>query len=232
MSRNDTSVGLGPYALRVRNWCLARLSVHAGLPPASDHLLGGLPASVGLVDAWQRLQRAHRSRRPWRSRRMLIGATGVSTLLLAVVAAQWLRAAPAPVWTPVTDSVRMSAEDKLWTSRDAGGAVVLSPAEMAAVVFRRADSLEARADSVLRVRGRLPNREHFAIAGAIAITRPGRGELRVAGSAAVVRFRVPSRVRALHIEQEGVDARRVSIPPSHRPRSVRARPGDSTRDSR
>jgi hypothetical protein len=83
-------------------------------------------------------------------------------------------------WLPVTDSVTTMLDAKL-----ADGAR-LSPAELAALIFRsprrraaRIEGLEARIDSLLWVRGRLREGSRFEFGGEVRVVRRGLAELRV-----------------------------------------------------
>jgi hypothetical protein len=135
----------------------------------------------------------------WRSFVLKSAAVAAAAVLGFVVGERWLRlpdagaqssaATATQAWVPVTDSVVVAAYAKL--SRivmdDAPAPPRLSAADMATVIFlsprRRhalVDSLEARVDSLLWIRGRLRGASRFELGGELAMLRRGVAELRVA----------------------------------------------------
>jgi hypothetical protein len=125
-------------------------------------------------------------------------AVAASALLGFVVGERWLPRANAQpstpsveqVWLPVTDSVVNALNAKLSRSmiiNDAPGRLALSAADMATLIFRSpggrqapVDSIEARIDSLLWIRGRLRGASRFELGGELRMLRRGLAELHVA----------------------------------------------------
>jgi hypothetical protein len=124
-------------------------------------------------------------------------AVAASALLGFVVGERWLPRANAQpntagvqqVWLPVTDSVVDALDAKLSRSmtNDPPGRLALSAADMATLIFRSpsgrpapVDSIEARIDSLLWIRGRLRGASRFELGGDLRMLRRGLGELHVA----------------------------------------------------
>jgi hypothetical protein len=187
----------------------------------------------------------------WRSPRVIKSAAiAASAVLGFVVGERWLPGAGAQssaaavdrVWLPVTDSVVHAVDAKLskMMINDASGRITLSAADMATMIFRSprrrqapVDSIEARIDSLLWIRGRLRGASRFEIGGDLRMLRRGVAELRVAhltidgvdaDSARVarlvigvrsrtaasdrIRFEVPGAVTELAVDDGSVRARR------------------------
>jgi hypothetical protein len=91
-------------------------------------------------------------------------------------------------WVPVTDSVVTALNVKLSSvaANETGAKLTLSAADMATLVFRSprrrqvpVDSIEARIDSVLWIRGRLRGGARFELGGDVRLSRRGVAEFRV-----------------------------------------------------
>ena len=133
----------------------------------------------------------------WQSGRLARAAAVVAAAVLGVFAGtRWLPRARAqssgevagPVWSTVTDSTRGAVNERFLMMANTGVRFKarLSAAEMAGVIFgsRRlrmlpVDSLSARLDSTLRVRGRIVGGPTFELSGDVHLLRRGVGELRV-----------------------------------------------------
>jgi len=132
----------------------------------------------------------------WRSRTIRISAIAAAGLLGFVVGDRWLPGAGAQsgslaaeqIWQPLTDSVVPALNDKLSRGAMRGGSVMvsLSAADLATLIFRSprrrqtpVDSIEARIDSLLWIRGRLRGGTRFELAGEVGIVRRGLAEFRV-----------------------------------------------------
>jgi len=264
-------------ALEIRNACLARLAVEAGLPAPTDADVSALDTGLSLEDAWARWQASHAVTMPVpvavpgkkrntvrRGRWIGIGvATAALVTFTAVLAAERYRAnvrdaggmvaiPAAERWTRVTATERATLANKLLTmaSSEMPVSISLSAGEFAALAFGpsqarqhvRIDSLDARIDSLLWVRGRLRGGSRFEMGARIVITRPGRAEVRAAqlsfdgvdrpaaefgAYTAVIQGRkippgrdgvwieLPAFVGALHVESGGatITNRRVHILP-------------------
>ena len=135
--------------------------------------------------------------RPWRSPRMYkTAAVAAAAILGFVVGDRWLPRADGQahettavrMWSSVTDSAAASVNAKLLAigDSDESDRVSLSATDVAALVFRSPrrrhvaiDSLEARIDSVVWIRGRLRGGSRFELAGDVRIVRRGLAELRI-----------------------------------------------------
>ena len=91
-------------------------------------------------------------------------------------------------WLPVTDSVVTALNVKLSNvaANETGTRLTLSAADMATLIFRSprrrqapVDSIEARIDSVLWIRGRLRGGSRFELGGDVRMSRRGVAEFRV-----------------------------------------------------
>jgi hypothetical protein len=204
---------LTPRSIRVRNRCLVALANARSLPAPTAHDLATMGDDVNLRDAWSRWASAHNAvprvvvsgshaAAPivwWRSRRVAWGILAASVLASAVVvgAQVWpldARAADQG-WMPVADSTLANANAVLLrlgqTSPGVSVSVPLSPADVAALVFRSAlrrrpalfTNVEARADSLLWVRGTLVGRDgdplRFELRGRLRVARTGTGALAI-----------------------------------------------------
>jgi hypothetical protein len=195
---------LAARARRLRNRCLASLAAGRALPVPGERDVAQLGDELGLGELWREWETMHtpaasssairlrpvaRWRSPQVEKPVLLALVAI---LGFVVGDRWLLPAQAePVvasvrvpWAPVTDSVAASLNGKLLSlgQTELAVPVVLSPAEAALLVFRRqlgVDSVEARIDTTLRVRGRLRDGKRFELAGDLRVARPGIGELRV-----------------------------------------------------
>jgi hypothetical protein len=199
---------LSPRALRVRNRCLAVLAARRSLPIPGEQDFASM-GDVTLEDAWSRWEKTHelaaplprgfelpaRPRSRWRTP-FAYKATGlvVAGLLGFVIGKQFLPAADAQSsagvvaqpWLAVTDSIVNAVNQTLYRARDARGPLSLSAADAAALIFRSArrhtvyiDSITARADSMLGIRGHLAGAAVFELRGALRIVRRGTAELQV-----------------------------------------------------
>ncbi len=89
-------------------------------------------------------------------------------------------------WLTVTDSIASAVNQTLYHARDARGPLTLSAADVAALIFRSprrhtvyVDSVTARADSMLSIRGHLADAAVFELRGALRLVRRGTAELQV-----------------------------------------------------
>jgi hypothetical protein len=132
----------------------------------------------------------------WRSPRIIksaaVAAAGLAGLLAGDlwrqrVGAQESIATVEQRWLPVNDSVAASVNRTILAAmRDRGAGVSLSAADLATMIFRSprrrsvpVDSLEARMDSLLWIRGRLRRGSRFELGGNVVMLRRGLAELRV-----------------------------------------------------
>lgn len=167
---------------------------------------------------------AAKVRARWRSPRLMKTAAVVAAGMLGVVVgglwrqrvgAQANAAAAEVRWLAVNDSVTQSLNARLIETvlRDPRSPVSLSAADLAALIFRSPrrrtvaiDSLEARIDSLLWIRGRLRRGPRFELGGDVRVLRRGIAELRV---------------RRLAIDGTATDSTMVSrLVAGPRPRSV------------
>ena len=134
----------------------------------------------------------------WQSARVARAAALVFAAVLGVLAGtRWLPRARAqssgevvgPVWSMVSDSTRGAVNERflMMSNTDVRFSARLSAAEMAGVIFRSrrfrmrpVDSLSARLDSTLHVRGRITGGPAFELSGDVQLVRRGVGELRIA----------------------------------------------------
>jgi hypothetical protein len=89
-------------------------------------------------------------------------------------------------WLAVTDSIASEVNQTLYHARDARGPLSITAADAAALIFRSprrhtvyVDSVTARADSMLDIRGRLAGAAVFELRGALRLVRRGTAELQV-----------------------------------------------------
>jgi hypothetical protein len=131
----------------------------------------------------------------WRPRLAKLTAIAAAGLLGFIVGERWLPGAGAQAgdlaaekqWLPVTDSVVTSLNAKLRAATNDGSArLTLSAADIATLIFRSprrrqtpVDSIEARIDSLLWIRGRLRGGSRFALGGRVHLARRGLAEFRV-----------------------------------------------------
>jgi len=133
----------------------------------------------------------------WQSGRLARAAMLVVAAIFGVLAGtRWLPRARAqssgevagPVWSMVSDSTRGVVNERflMMSNTDVRFSARLSASEMAGVIFgsRRlrmlpVDSLSARLDSTLHVRGRIRGGPPFELSGDIRLLRRGVGELHV-----------------------------------------------------
>ncbi len=132
----------------------------------------------------------------WRARLIKLSAVAAAAMLGFVVGDRWLPGAGAQsgdiaaekTWLPVTDSVVAALNVKLSSvaANDVGTRLTLSAADVAALIFRSprrrqtpVDSIEARIDSVLWIRGRLRGGSRFELGGDVRMSRRGVAEFRV-----------------------------------------------------
>jgi hypothetical protein len=167
----------------------------------------------------------------WRPRLIKISALAAAAVLGFVVGDRWLPGAAAQsgdiaaekAWLPVTDSVVAALNVKLSSvaASDVGARLTLTAADMAALVFRSprrrqapVDSVEARIDSVLWIRGRLRGGSRFELGGEVRMSRRGVAELLVehltiggvdADSARTARLVVGVRSRSTETERMRFD---------------------------
>jgi len=140
---------------------------------------------------------AKRAVSKWRPRLTKISAIAAAAVLGFVVGERWLPGAGAQsgdviaenVWVPVSDSVATALNVKLAraAANDSNASLTLSAADVATLIFRSprrrqtpVDSIEARIDSLLWIRGRLRGGSRFELGGGIHMSRRGLAEFRVA----------------------------------------------------
>ena len=89
-------------------------------------------------------------------------------------------------WLAVTDSIASAVNQSLYHARDARGPLDISAADAAALIFRSprrhtvyVDSVTARADSMLAIRGHIAGTAVFELRGALRLVRRGTAELQV-----------------------------------------------------
>jgi len=195
--------------VRVRNRCLTALAARRSLPVPTEADIAAIGDDVRLSEAWARLQTAatgkpaeaapppaKRGPAKWRPRLIKISAVAAAAMLGFVVGDRWLPGAGAQsgdiaaekAWLPVTDSVVAALNVKLASvaANDVGTRLTLSAADVAALIFRSprrrqtpVDSIEARIDSVLWIRGRLRGGSRFELGGDVRMSRRGVAEFRV-----------------------------------------------------
>lgn len=194
---------LTPRALRIRNRCLAILAARRALPIPSDAETAELGDGIGLDQAFGNWERRHtpptsvthvsaQAMAWWRSPRYARVSVGVSVLAIGVVLAfrglaTRAGAQPAPVqWLAVNDSVTAGARTKL-RRLSVGDSLALSANDVAAMLFDAApprrtktlDSLEARLDSTLEIRGRVHDAFRLELGGQLYLVRSRLVALRV-----------------------------------------------------
>ena len=241
---SDSRGRLSPRTVRVRNRCLAALASRRSLPAPTAAEMDALGDAVRLGEAWAQWQTGHtpangavegpapaakRAAAKWRPRLIKMSALAAAAVLGFVVGDRWLPGAAAQsgdiaaAWLPVTDSVVAALNVKLSSvaASDVSARVTLTAADMAALVFRSprrrqapVDSVEARIDSVLWIRGRLRGGSRFELGGEIRMSRRGVAELLVehltiggvdADSARTARLVVGVRARSTETERMRFD---------------------------
>jgi len=132
----------------------------------------------------------------WRPRLAKVTALAAAAVLGFVVGDRWLPGAGAQsgdiiaerLWVPVTDSVVAALNVKLSyaAANESDTKLPLSAADLATLIFRSprrrqtpVDSIEARIDSVLWIRGRLRGGSRFELGGDVRMSRRGLAEFRV-----------------------------------------------------
>jgi hypothetical protein len=199
---------LTPRAVRARNAWIRQLSRRLRVETPSASELEGLGEALSLREAFARFTNGRsamhlgpelpRAVGPRRRVRVL-GVSAVALLLLIViptrasVVAGDVGALPAGAvrerWTPVSDSLVAAVHEKLLRvgASEIRFPLSLSGAELAALVLRSPASrriavlaaVEARADSVLEVRGWLPGGRRVVLRADVRVRRRGAGEARV-----------------------------------------------------
>jgi hypothetical protein len=192
--RNESR--LAPRALRIRNRCLAILAARRALPIPTDAETAELGDEIGLDQAFGVWYRRHTPptaasavTTPWRrSNRYARVGVGVGVLAIVVVllvrglTATRAGAQPVPVrWLTVDDSVAAGVQTKLrrLAHTKPPTVVSLSAADVAALLFdapppyrtQPLDSLEARLDSALWLRGRVHGAFRFELGGRLRLVR-------------------------------------------------------------
>jgi hypothetical protein len=131
----------------------------------------------------------------WRSRMVKTSALAAAAALGFIVGDRWLPGAAAQsgdvlatkVWSPITDSVVAALDEKLTNaSAVSDPKLTLTAADLATLIFRSprrrqtpVDSIEARLDSLLWIRGRLRGGSRFELGGDVRLSRRGVAEFRV-----------------------------------------------------
>jgi len=196
---------LAPRARRIRNRCLQSLARLRELPVPGEQdvaqfgdelrlrdimgkweVLNTPPSAAPVIKPPPSILLRPRWRSPALQRVVLVVLVGVLGFVLGdqvLPPAQAAVASSLP-WYAVNDSVAAVLNGKFVALNQSELAlpVSLTPAEVASLVFRRhahVDSVEARADSVLRVRGLLDDTTRFELEGRVRVQRRGTGELRI-----------------------------------------------------
>ena len=200
--RSVASSRLTPRAVRIRNRCVAVLAQRRAIHVPNDAELAMMGDDIGVAELWSRWERMHGGRimkAPRRVSRVAAGAAAVAATIVVLGTAYltrdvWLPRADAepaaPAWIPLTDSVTAELDSKLMAvaSSEVSVAFALSPAELASLVLRPSiyrpapplDSVEARADTLVWIRGRLGDGAWFIMGGRVEIVRRGVAAFRVA----------------------------------------------------
>jgi hypothetical protein len=134
-----------------------------------------------------------RPRARWRSPVLIKSAAVIVAGLMGVIAGrQFLPRAEAQSsdgiverpWLAVTDSVASGVNNTIYRVADDTRRTMLSAADVAALIFRSprrhtvfVDSIEARADSLLSIRGHLAANATFELRGDLHLVRRGTAEL-------------------------------------------------------
>ena len=192
---------LTPRAVRMRNRCVAVLARRRAIQLPNDAELTMMGDDIGVAELWSRWERMHggRARAARRISRVAAGAAVAAATIVTIATAfltrnLWLPRADAqpaaPAWMPVTDSVTAELDAKLMAiaESDADISFPISPAELASLVLRPSsyrpapplDSVEARLDTLLWIRGRLRDGSRFNIAGQVEVVRRGVAAFQVA----------------------------------------------------
>jgi hypothetical protein len=186
----------------MRNRCVAVLARRRAIRVPNDADLAMMGNDVGVAELWSRWERMHGGRigkAPRRVSRVATGAAAVAAAIVVLGTAYltrdvWLPRADAeqaaPAWMPLTDSVTANLDSKLLAvaSSDVAIAFPLSPAELASLILRPSihrpapplDSVEARVDTLVWIRGRLRDGSLFIAGGTVEIVRRGVAAFRVA----------------------------------------------------
>jgi hypothetical protein len=199
--KRDAPSRLTPRAVRIRNRCVAVLARRRAIPLPNDAELTTMGNDIGVAELWSRWERMHGGRGAKAPRRMsrmaAVAATAAVTLIVLsatyLTRDLWLPRADAqpaaPVWTPVTDSVTAALDEKLLAvaASDVSMTIPLSPAELASLILRPSiyrpglplDSIEARADTLIWIRGRLRDESPFIVGGSVEVVRRGVAVFRI-----------------------------------------------------
>lgn len=196
---------LAPRARRIRNRCLQSLARLRELPVPGDQDVAQFGDEIRLgeiMSGWEAFVTPPKAapaikpppsavaRPRWRSpalqRVVLVVLVAVLGFVLGDQLLSPAQAAVAngPPWYAANDSVAAVLNGKLVALNQSEVAlpISLTPAELASLAFRRrahVDSVEARVDSVLRVRGVLDDTTRFELEGRVRVQRRGTGELRI-----------------------------------------------------
>jgi hypothetical protein len=205
MSATADRPSLAPRARRIRNRCVQSLARLRSLPIPGDQEVAQFGDELRLSDIMKRWEELNtppsaspaikpppstlappRWRSPALQRVVLTVLVGVLGFVLGDQLLPPAQAAVAngPAWYAITDSVVGALNGKLIALNQSEVVlpVSLTPAEVASLAFRRrahVDSVEARADSVLRVRGVLDDTTRFELEGRVRVQRRGTAELRI-----------------------------------------------------
>jgi hypothetical protein len=193
---------LTPRAVRVRNAWLRHFAGLHQLPGPRTSEFAHLGTTLSLREAaaeWSKRAAAAQGlalqRARTRSRHALAGALAAALLFLTVMPTRanvvattgWPPATRA--WVSVTDSLVAAVNAKLLRlgQSEARFTMPLSSAELAALVLGARpvmrisvlESIEARADSALQIRGFLPGGGRMVMRGDVRVSRRGTGEFRL-----------------------------------------------------
>jgi hypothetical protein len=205
MSATAERPPLAPRARRIRNRCIQSLARLRSLPIPGEQDVTQFGDELRLSDIIKRWEGLNTppsaspaiksppstlARPRWRSpalqRVVLTVLVGVLGFVLGDQLLPPAQAATAngPPWYATNDSVAAALNAKFIALNQSEVAlpISLTPAEVASLAFRRrahVDSVEARVDSVLRVRGVLDDTTRFELEGRVRVQRRGTGELRI-----------------------------------------------------
>ena len=193
---------LTPRAVRIRNRCVAVLAQRRAIQVPNDAELTMMGNDIGVAELWSRWVRMHGGRGGKAQRRMsrMLAAAATAAVTIGAFGAAYLArdvwlpradAQPAaPAWMPITDSVTAALDEKLLAvaASDVSVTIPLSSAELAILILRPSiyrpglslDSIEARVDTLLWIRGRLGDGSPFIVGGSVEVVRRGVAAFRIA----------------------------------------------------
>lgn len=199
--------GVTPRVIRIRNRCLQSIAKRRALPVPSHADLGKIDDGLALADAIAAWQAAHQAPKPkprggfelpprprarWQSPLFVRSAAVLVAAVVGIIAGREFfpragaqsRGGVARPWLQVTDSVSDRVNNRIYSVTDDSRGTMLTAADVAALIFRSprrhtvfVDSVEARADSLISIRGRLAANARFELHGDLAFVRRGTAEL-------------------------------------------------------